>query len=327
MSQFVVCALYKFVTLDDHLSLKEPLLALMEERQIRGTLLLAEEGINGTVASTQQGIDALLAWFKQDSRLADTNYKLSYHQEMPFNRSKVKLKKEIVTMGVEGIDPKQVVGTYVKPKDWNNLISDPEVFVVDTRNDYEIELGTFERAVNPKTETFREFPDYVKQNMDPEKHKKVAMFCTGGIRCEKSTAYLKEQGFEEVYHLEGGILKYLEEVPEEESLWKGDCYVFDGRVAVNHSLEKSDYELCNACRLPITEADKATPQFEQGVSCPHCYGHHSEEQIERFREREKQVQLAKQRGETHVGGDAVKLMEAKRQQKLEKKKSQREAGK
>ncbi|WP_086980814.1 oxygen-dependent tRNA uridine(34) hydroxylase TrhO [Vibrio aphrogenes] len=323
MSQFVVCALYKFVALDHHQSLREPLIALMEKHAIRGTLLLAQEGINGTVAASREGIDALLAWFGQDERLADVSYKESYHQVMPFNRSKVKLKKEIVTMGVEGIDPKQVVGTYVKPKDWNQLISDPEVFVVDTRNDYEIELGTFERAVNPKTDTFREFPDYVKQNMDPQKHKKVAMFCTGGIRCEKSTAYLKEQGFEEVYHLEGGILKYLEEVPEEESLWKGDCYVFDGRVAVNHSLEKSDYELCNACRLPITAADKATPQFEQGVSCPHCFGHHNEEQIGRFREREKQVQLAKLRGEVHVGGDAVKLMEEKRLQKLARKKSQR----
>ncbi|MGV3002209.1 oxygen-dependent tRNA uridine(34) hydroxylase TrhO [Vibrio sp.] len=325
MSQFVVCALYKFVELKDHQSLQSPLLELMEKYAIRGTLLLAHEGINGTVAASREGIDALLAWFGQDDRLADINYKESYHQEMPFNRSKVKLKKEIVTMGVEGIDPKQVVGTYVKPKDWNNLIADPEVFVVDTRNDYEIELGTFERAVNPNTETFREFPDYVKENLDPEKHKKVAMFCTGGIRCEKSTAYLKEQGFDEVYHLEGGILKYLEEVPEEDSLWKGDCYVFDGRVAVNHQLEKSEYELCNACRLPITDEDKQSEKFEQGVSCPKCFGTHSDEQIERFREREKQVQLAKQRGEEHVGGDAVKLMEQKRQLKLQKKAEQRQS--
>lgn len=325
MSQFVVCALYKFVELDDHQSLQKPLLDLMEQYSIRGTLLLAHEGINGTVASTREGIDALLAWFGYDARLSNISYKESFHQEMPFNRSKVKLKKEIVTMGVEGIDPKHVVGTYVKPTEWNSLISDPEVFVVDTRNDYEIELGTFQHAVNPKTDTFREFPGYVKENLDPEKHKKVAMFCTGGIRCEKSTAYLKEQGFDEVYHLEGGILKYLEEVPAEESLWEGDCYVFDGRVAVNHSLEKSEYELCNACRLPITEEDKQSEQFESGVSCPKCFGTHTEEQMERFREREKQVQLAKERGETHVGGDALKQMEQKRQVKLQKKSAQREA--
>lgn len=325
MSQFVVCALYKFVELDNHQSLQKPLLDLMEQYSIRGTLLLAHEGINGTVASTREGIDALLAWFGYDARLSNISCKESFHQEMPFNRSKVKLKKEIVTMGVEGIDPKHVVGTYVKPTEWNSLISDPEVFVVDTRNDYEIELGTFQHAVNPKTDTFREFPGYVKENLDPEKHKKVAMFCTGGIRCEKSTAYLKEQGFDEVYHLEGGILKYLEEVPAEESLWEGDCYVFDGRVAVNHSLEKSEYELCNACRLPITEEDKQSEQFESGVSCPKCFGTHTEEQMERFREREKQVQLAKERGETHVGGDALKQMEQKRQVKLQKKSAQREA--
>lgn len=326
-SDVVVCALYKFVEIENHQALQEPLRLLMEQHQIRGTLLLAHEGINGTVASNRAGIDTLLAWFEAEPRLQNISHKESYNDEMPFNRSKVKLKNEIVTMGVEGIDPKHVVGTYVKPTEWNSLISDPEVFVVDTRNDYEIELGTFERAVNPKTETFREFPDYVKENLDPAKHKKVAMFCTGGIRCEKSTAYLKEQGFDEVYHLEGGILKYLEEVPQEESLWRGDCYVFDGRVAVNHQLEQSVYELCNACRLPITEADKQSEKFEQGVSCPKCFGSHSDEQIERFREREKQVELANQRGETHVGSDAVKLMEQKRQQKLQRKSEQRRSPK
>lgn len=234
MSQYVVCALYKFVELNHYQELRAPLLALMEENHIRGTLLLAQEGINGTVASSRQGIDALLAWLENEPSLKGTVYKESSASEPPFNRTKVKLKKEIVTMGVEGIDPRHVVGTYVKPQDWNALISDPEVLVVDTRNDYEVQLGTFKNALNPKTETFREFPHYVQENLDPQKHKKVAMFCTGGIRCEKSTAYLKEQGFEEVYHLEGGILKYLEEVPQEQSLWEGDCYVFDGRVAVGH---------------------------------------------------------------------------------------------
>ncbi|UTZ38802.1 rhodanese-related sulfurtransferase [Vibrio campbellii] len=323
MSQYVVCALYKFVELENYQELREPLLALMEAHGVHGTLLLASEGINGTVAAKREGIDTLLAWLNNEPRLNGIVYKESYSDTQPFNRTKVKLKKEIVTLGVEGIDPRHVVGTYVKPRDWNELIADPEVFVVDTRNDYEIEIGTFKGAVNPNTDTFREFPDYVKQNMDPEKHKKVAMFCTGGIRCEKSTAYMKEQGFDEVYHLEGGILKYLEEVPEEESMWEGDCYVFDGRVAVNHQLEKSDYDLCNACRLPITEEDKQSEQFEQGVSCPKCFGKHSEEQVARFREREKQVSLAAVRGEQHVGGESAKQRQQRRAEKLAKKEAQR----
>lgn len=323
MSQYVVCALYKFVELENYQELREPLLALMEAHGVHGTLLLASEGINGTVAAKREGIDTLLAWLNSEPRLTGIVYKESYSDSQPFNRTKVKLKKEIVTLGVECIDPRHVVGTYVKPRDWNDLIADPEVFVVDTRNDYEIEIGTFKRAVNPNTDTFREFPDYVKQNMDPDKHKKVAMFCTGGIRCEKSTAYMKEQGFDEVYHLEGGILKYLEEVPEEESLWEGDCYVFDGRVAVNHQLEKADYDLCNACRLPITEEDKQSEQFEQGVSCPKCFGKHSDEQVARFREREKQVSLAAVRGEQHVGGESAKQREQRRAEKLAKKDAQR----
>ncbi|MCG9629333.1 rhodanese-related sulfurtransferase [Vibrio sp. Isolate30] len=323
MSQYVVCALYKFVALDDYQDIRQPLTQLLLDNQIRGTLLLAQEGINGTVAGPRESIDALLAWFKLDERLADVVYKESFNEQQPFNRTKVKLKKEIVTMGVEGIDPRHVVGTYVKPKDWNELISDPDVVLVDTRNDYEVDIGTFKNAVNPNTETFREFPQYVEDNLDPTKHKKVAMFCTGGIRCEKSTAYMKEQGFEEVYHLEGGILKYLEEVPEEESMWEGDCYVFDGRVAVNHQLEKSGYDVCNACRLPITEEDKQSADFEKGVSCPKCIDKHTEEQKQRFREREKQVQLSAARGETHVGGDAAQLIEQRKQQKLEKKAQQR----
>ncbi|GEM75440.1 oxygen-dependent tRNA uridine(34) hydroxylase TrhO [Vibrio sagamiensis] len=323
MSQYVVCALYKFVELENYQELREPLLALMAEHSVHGTLLLASEGINGTVAAKREGIDALLEWLNAEPRLSGIVYKESFSETQPFNRTKVKLKKEIVTLGVEGIDPRHVVGTYVKPQDWNELISDPEVFVVDTRNDYEIEVGTFKGAVNPNTDTFREFPDYVKENMDPEKHKKVAMFCTGGIRCEKSTAYMKEQGFDEVYHLEGGILKYLEEVPEEESMWEGDCYVFDGRVAVNHQLEKAGYDLCNACRLPITEEDKQSEQFEQGVSCPKCFGKHTEEQIARFREREKQVNLAAKRGEQHVGGERAKQSELRRSEKLAKKSAQR----
>jgi UPF0176 protein len=217
------------------------------------------------------------------------------------------------------------VGTYVKPTDWNALISDPDVLLIDTRNDYEIEIGTFKHAVNPNTESFREFPQYVKDNLDPAKNKKVAMFCTGGIRCEKSTAYLKEQGFEEVYHLEGGILKYLEDVPKDNTLWEGDCFVFDNRVAVNHDLEKSHYDQCYACRLPITEQDKQSDVFEAGVSCPKCHGKHSEEQLARFREREKQVGLAQERNEEHLGLEARKAIKLRRQQKAASRRAQRTA--
>ncbi|MXR67166.1 rhodanese-related sulfurtransferase [Shewanella sp. JBTF-M18] len=326
MSQFVVCALYKFVSLPDFETLQQPLLKEMESLGIKGTLLLASEGINGTVAGSQAGIDGLLAWLDAQPGLDNIVYKLSFDDEMPFYRTKVKLKKEIVTMGVEGIDPREVVGTYVKPKDWNKLISDPEVLLIDTRNDYEVNIGTFKNAVDPKTQTFREFPDYVKQNLDPKQHKKVAMFCTGGIRCEKSTAYLKEQGFDEVYHLEGGVLKYLEEVQPEESLWEGECFVFDNRVSVNHRLEKGQYDQCNACRLPITEADKQSEHYVQGVSCPHCIDKLSDKQRKRFVERERQVQLAKSRGESHIGSDVKQVIQQRRQDKVERKQRQNEEG-
>ncbi|WP_027859835.1 oxygen-dependent tRNA uridine(34) hydroxylase TrhO [Marinobacterium jannaschii] len=324
MSQVVVCALYKFVTLDDFEAMREPLRLKMEEFGVRGTLLLAKEGVNGTVAASREGIDNLLAWLKSDPRLSELGYKESYDDSNPFYRTKVKLKKEIVTMGVEGIDPKEVVGTYVKPAEWNALISDPEVVLVDTRNDYEVEIGTFRNAINPNTETFREFPAYVAENLNPEKHKKVAMFCTGGIRCEKSTAYMKEQGFEEVYHLEGGILKYLEEVDSDQSMWEGECYVFDNRVAVNHDLEKGSYDQCHACRLPITAEDKQSEQYEQGVSCPRCFDKHSEEQKQRFRQRELQAELARMRGEEHIGAQANDAIAQRRLEKQAERERQRE---
>ncbi|TDO99784.1 rhodanese-related sulfurtransferase [Marinomonas balearica] len=315
MSNVVVCALYKFVQLDHFESLREPLLDVLTQNEVRGTLLLASEGINGTVAGSREGIDAMLTWLDQQPGLDNIVYKESFDEAMPFYRTKVKLKKEIVTMGVEGIDPREVVGTYVKPKDWNDLISDPDVVLIDTRNDYEYQIGTFENAVNPVTDTFREFPDYVEKNMDPAKQKKVAMFCTGGIRCEKSTAYMKEQGFEEVYHLEGGILKYLEEVPEDESMWKGECFVFDNRVSVNHKLEKGEYDQCHACRMPITEEEKQDERFEQGVSCLHCFDKYTDEQRKRFIERERQVQLAKSRGEAHIGSEVLDAVEKNRREK------------
>ena len=318
MNQIVVCALYKFVTLKNFQGLRQPLHNVLEANQVRGTLLLANEGINGTIAGSRTGINNVLNWLRNDPRLSDIDYKESFTDSMPFNRAKVKLKKEIVTLGIEGIDPKRVVGTYVSPSDWNQLISDPEVIVVDTRNDYEFKVGTFKNAINPNTESFREFPRFVKENLDPEKHKKIAMFCTGGIRCEKSTAFLKEQGFGEVYHLKGGILKYLEEVPATETLWEGECFVFDERVTVNLQLEKGNYDQCNACRLPITEVDKASDKYQQGVSCPHCFDKVTDAQKSRFMEREKQMELARQRGEAHIGADAAKSLIAKREAKLQR---------
>ena len=327
MSNVVVCAMYKFVTLEDYQELRQPILNVMLENNVRGTLLLANEGINGTVASSREGIDSLLKYLKSDPRLATLDYKESYHEDMPFYRSKVKLKKEIVTLGVKDIDPNKVCGIHVKPKDWNALISDPDVVLVDTRNDYEVEIGTFKNAVNPHTETFRDFPQYVDNNLDPKKQKKVAMFCTGGIRCEKSTALMLEKGFEEVYHLDGGILKYLEEVPKEETMWEGECFVFDSRVAVNHDLEKGIYDQCFACRMPITEEDKLKPEYKKGISCHHCHDNVSDEQRERFIEREKQSQLAAERGFSHVGEDAKKLAEINKIEKIQKKEKIREAAK
>ena len=318
MPPIVVCALYKFVTLDDFQDLRHPLHEVMEAQQVRGTLLLADEGINGTIAGCRKGIDAVLDWLRSDPRLADIDHKESYTDSLPFNRAKVKLKKEIVTLGVPGIDPKRVVGTYVDPIDWNSLISDPDVILVDTRNDYEFKVGSFKNAVNPNTESFRDFPRYVRDHLDPEKHKKIAMFCTGGIRCEKSTAYLKELGFDEVYHLKGGILKYLEVVPAQETLWEGECFVFDERVTVNLQLEKGNYDQCNACRLPITAADKASDHYQQGVSCPHCYDKATDAQKTRFMEREKQMELARLRGEAHIGADAAQTLAAKRAAKLQR---------
>jgi UPF0176 protein len=315
--------MYKFVALNDFEQLQKPLLAEMLRLNVKGTLLLANEGINGTVAGSREGIDALLNYLRRDERLADVGTKESFDDAMPFYRTKVKLKKEIVTMGVEGIDPKRVVGTYVKPKDWNALISDPDVILVDTRNDYEVGIGTFKGALDPNTKTFREFPQYVKDNLDPQQHKKIAMFCTGGIRCEKSTAYLKEQGFDEVYHLEGGILKYLEDVPKEETLWEGECFVFDNRVTVDHDLQKGHFDQCHACRRPITEDDKQSEHYVQGVSCHHCIDEYDQAQRERFRQREQQMQLAKARGEDHLGNDLAAIIEKRRLEKLALKNQQR----
>lgn len=297
---YICAALYKFVEFNDFEAFRQPLYNCMVNNDVKGTLLLAREGINGTICGTREGIDNVLNFIRQREALADIEHKESPSDTQAFYRTKVKLKKEIVTMGIDWVDPKNVVGTYVDPKDWNDLIRDPEVLLIDTRNDYEYAVGTFEGAINPKTDTFREFPQYVKDHLDPDKHKKVAMFCTGGIRCEKSTAYLKSIGFNDVYHLKGGILKYLEEVPEEDTTWQGDCFVFDQRVTVRHGLQQGEYDQCYACRMPITDEEKQSEHYQKGVSCPHCFDKTSAEQKQRFAEREKQIQLAKQRGEQHI---------------------------
>lgn len=301
MPEIVVAALYKFVALEDFHEMREPLLDACLGAGTRGTLLLAHEGINGTIAGTREGVDQVLEYLRADPRLVDIDHKESLDDHMPFYRMKVKVKKEIVTMGVQGIDPNQRVGTYVKPRDWNDIVNDPDVLLIDTRNDYEYGIGTFRGALDPHTTTFREFPEYVRTHLDPGKQKKVAMFCTGGIRCEKASAFMLNEGFEEVYHLQGGVLKYLEEVPEEESTWEGECFVFDNRVAVNHRLEKGQYDQCYGCRHPITEQDKLSDKYQKGVCCPRCFDQLTPEKIARFRERQKQVELARARGESHVG--------------------------
>jgi UPF0176 protein len=300
--KYVVAALYHFAKFDRFAEFKPELEAICEKAGLKGTLLLASEGINGTVAGTRAGIDALLAFLHAQPEFAGLEHKESYAFDEPFLRMKVRLKKEIVTMGVPGTDPTQIVGTYVAPRDWNALIADPDTIVVDTRNDYEVAIGTFENAVNPQTETFREFPDWVRRHDNEWKGRKVAMFCTGGIRCEKATAFVKNLGIEDVYHLEGGILKYLEEVPEEESLWHGDCFVFDERVAVGHGLEPGDYTLCRACRHPLTSEEAASEDYVEGVSCPHCIASRTDDDRARFAERQRQIGLARKRGERHLGG-------------------------
>jgi UPF0176 protein len=286
---YVVAALYRFVPLDDFADLRHPVLDAMNQHEVRGTLLLAPEGINGTVAGTRQGIDGLLEYLYQDPRFKDTDVKEASAESIPFRRARVRLKKEIVTLGVEGIDPLASVGTYVDPENWNALIDDPEVTLIDTRNDYEVAIGTFQGATNPETESFRDFPDYVDKHLDPEKHPKVAMFCTGGIRCEKSTALLKMRGFKEVYHLRGGILKYLEVVPEERSKWEGDCFVFDDRVAVGQGLKESDHVMCYGCGWPVSKDDQQHEDFRNGVHCPHCRSMLTEDQIRRFSTRQSQI--------------------------------------
>jgi UPF0176 protein len=287
----VVAALYKFVKLPDFAQKRDSLLSYCQAQGVKGTILLAEEGINGTIAGSCQAVDSVLSFLRSDPRLADLEYKESYADTPPFERMKVRLKPEIVTLGLPEIDPNEQVGTYVNPQEWNDLICDPEVTVIDTRNDYEVNIGTFQGAQNPQTGSFQEFPEYVRHHLDPTKHKKVALFCTGGIRCEKASSFMLAQGFAEVYHLKGGILKYLEEVPAPESLWQGECFVFDERVAVSHGLEKGSHARCLSCGRPISEQDKASFKYEEGISCAYCFDSLTDEKRARQQEKWRQYQL------------------------------------
>ena len=300
---FRVAALYRFCRLGRLEELREPLTAFCCAHGIKGTLLLASEGINGTVAGSEADIASLIAYLESIPEFAGLEVKFSTAATMPFHRMKVRLKREIVTMGVDAVDPENSAGTYVAPADWNALISDPDTFIIDTRNSYEVSLGTFQGAVDPGTASFREFPAWVEQHRADLDGKKVAMFCTGGIRCEKATAYVKALGIEEVFHLKGGILKYLEEVPAAQSLWQGECFVFDERVSVAHGLAEGEAELCRACRFPLTVNDRLSPKYEAGISCPHCFEARSEEDRARYAERQRQVELAEVRGRgPHIGG-------------------------
>ena len=299
---FIVAALYHFTRFPDPDALRPALRQICDAQGVRGSLLIAGEGINGTIAGPRAGIDAVLAHVRSLPGCETLEWKESTAERMPFGRMKVRLKKEIVTMGQPDVDPLARVGHYVEPAEWNALISAPDVAVIDTRNDYEVAIGTFEGAVDPQTASFRDFPKWWEENRDRFHNKRIAMFCTGGIRCEKSTNWLIGQGVDEVYHLKGGILKYLEEVPEDESLWRGECFVFDGRVSVGHGLKEGPHDLCHACRRPILPEDRARPEFEQGVSCHHCIEETTDADKARFRERQKQIALAAARGETHLGG-------------------------
>lgn len=305
MTPYLTAAFYKFVALPDCAELKSPLLACCEENQVKGLILLATEGINSTLAGPPAGVHAVLAYLRRDPRLADLQHKQAWADKSSFYRMKVRLKREIVTLGVPGISPTQMAGTHVKPQAWNALIQDPEVVLIDTRNDYEVGIGTFPGALNPAIQSFAMLPDWLQR--EPAlgavagKKPKVAMFCTGGIRCEKSTALLRAQGFEEVYHLEGGILKYLETMPETQSLWQGQCFVFDERVSVGHGLIPGRHGLCRACRQPLDDADLASPWFEAGVSCPKCHDLTLETQKNSARERQRQWELAKTRQQVHIG--------------------------
>lgn len=318
----IVSAFYHFCSIGSPAQLRKTLLHQVARYNMTGTILVAAEGINGTIAGSRSDTDLFFEQLRADNRFVALKTKESQTQKAPFLRAKVKIKDEIVTLGQPNLDPENQAGTHVSPEDWNTLIKDPDVIVIDTRNDYEVAIGSFEGANNPNTQSFREFPKYAAQHLDPYKSKKIAMFCTGGIRCEKSTAFLKSQGFEDVYHLEGGILNYFEKVPTSESLWQGACFVFDERVAVDQGLEPADFVQCHACRRPLTPEDLTLESYAPGLSCRYCIDQVTDHQRVRFAEREKQIQLAKNRGEAHLG-DAARIAQAARKSAKYKARRQR----
>jgi UPF0176 protein len=298
---FKVAAFYKFAKLPHYQELQESLLVALKQGGIKGSVLLAREGVNGTIAGKPDQIDQALRDLEIITSIIGIEPKFSFAETMPFRRMKVRLKKEIVTIGNVKADPTERVGTYVDPQDWNTLINDPDVVLIDTRNDYEVGIGTFKGAIDPHTESFGQFPDYVRQNLGNQKHKKIAMFCTGGIRCEKASSFMLNEGFENVFHLKGGILKYLEMVPQAESTWDGACFVFDERVAVEHGLKVSDFSLCHGCMNPVSVEDRLSAKYELGVSCPTCFDRLTPQQFASNRQRQRQMELAKNKGGKHLG--------------------------
>lgn len=302
---YIVAALYKFIDLPYFQTLRAPLTQEAERLDIRGTLLLACEGINGTISATVDSMRIFLEFLKTQTGILDLEYKESFAEKHPFFRLKIRLKKEIVTLGQPQVNVHKKVGTYVEPSQWNALITDPDVLVIDNRNAYEIEMGTFQGAINPKTQSFRQFPGYIQENLDPTVHKKVALFCTGGIRCEKSSSYMLDSGFETVYHLKGGILKYLEQIPASDSLWQGECFVFDQRVGLQHGLTEGTYAVCFGCRHPLSLAEKQSPYYQEGIHCSRCYDQQTPEKRQRLADRQHQITLAKHRGKAHMGKDTV----------------------
>ena len=307
-NKILVATFYKFVKVDDLVALQDQLYAICNKNNVMGTILIANEGVNGTISSKPREIEKTLISIQKDDRFSEIEIKYSSTNKQPFHKMRVKLKKEIVTIGLPEINPNKTVGTYVKPEQWNDVISDPDVILIDTRNKFEIKIGSFKNALDPRTTSFRDFPEWVKKFKQDKTNtnKKIAMYCTGGIRCEKASSLMKEEGFNEVYHLQGGILKYLEQVEKEKSLWEGECFVFDDRVCLTENLEVGSYKMCFACRMPITEDEINDDRYEEGISCLYCYDKTTEEKKERFESRQKQIELSKLRGEKHIGGQQKK---------------------
>jgi len=301
MKEITIVSLYKFVNISDLETFRKELLAECNNLAIKGTFIIAAEGINGTIAGTGKNIETIIKFLISDDRFADIECKYSFDNKIPFYRMKVKIKDELIPIGVEGVDPREVVGTYVRPDEWNKLVEDPDVLLIDVRNQYEIEVGSFKGALNPETDNFRYFPEFVENNLNPDENKKVAMFCTGGIRCEKASSYMLSKGFKEVFHLKGGILKYLEDVSKEKSLWDGECFVFDNRTSVDHDLQNGIYDLCHNCRFPVSPKDMESEYFVKGISCPRCHDSITPERMTSLEERNRQIRLAKERNQAHLG--------------------------